>query len=53
MVQHSLRRDIGVQRYVMVPHLASAIEIVGALVGEVVTGVLWQCRKLVPDLMHL
>ena len=35
----------------MVPLLACAIEIV-AVVDGVVTGVLWQCRKLVPDLMY-
>ena len=43
---------MGVQRYVMVPHKASAAEIVKE-VGEVVTGVLCWCRKLVPDLMYL
>ena len=40
VVQRFLGRDIGVQRYVMDLRLASAIEIV-AVVGEVVTGVLW------------
>ena len=31
---------MGVQRYVMVPHYATAVEIV-AVVGEVATGVSW------------
>ena len=45
-------RDIEVQRNVMVPRLASAIEIV-AVVGGVATGVLRLCRILVPKLMYL
>ena len=43
---------MGVQRYVMVPHKASAVEIVKDL-GEVFTVVLWWCRKLVSKLMYL
>ena len=43
---------MGVQRYVMVPHEASALEIVKEI-GEVVTDVLWWFRKLVPNLMFL
>ena len=39
-VQRFLERDIGVQRYVMVPRWAAAVAIVVA-VGEVVTSVLW------------
>ena len=39
-VQRFLGRDIEVQRYVMVPHFASAIEIVAVVCG-VVTAVLW------------
>ena len=44
--------DIGDQWYMMVPRWAYALEIV-AVVGGVVTGVLWYCRKLVPNLMYL
>ena len=40
VVHNFLRRDIGVQRYVMVPRYASAIELV-AVVGGVGRGVLW------------
>ena len=36
----------------MVPQQDSAVEIVKD-VGEVVTGVLWWCEKLVPNLMYL
>ena len=36
----------------MVPRYASAMEIV-AVVGGVVIGVLWWCKKLVPNLMYL
>ena len=42
---------MGVQRYVMVPRQASAVEIV--IVVGVVTGVLWYCGKLVPNLLYL
>ena len=38
--------------YVMVPRYASAVEIV-LVVGEVVTGVIWWCRKLMHSLMYL
>ena len=43
---------MGVQRYEMVPHLASAVEIAKE-VGEEVTGVLWWCRKLAPKVTCL
>ena len=39
-IQRFLGRDIGVHRYVLVPRLVSAMEIV-AIVGGVDTGVLW------------
>ena len=45
-------RDIGFQRYMMVPCYASAVETVVG-VGGVVTGVLRKCRKLMPDLTYL
>ena len=51
-VQRFLKRDIWIQRYVMVLRYASSVAIV-EVIGGVVTGVFWQCMKLVPNLMYL
>ena len=47
-----MERDVGVQMYVMVPRQVSAVEMV-VVVGGVVNGVLWDCSRLVPNLMYL